>query len=136
MPDGEIWTSDAIAARRHRIEAADLGWMSFESLPVHQGIRTCGLDRDRLIAPFGPIQSRRACLVWARMQYEQRSGVAHFYSFRHLGDGPSGFGESGVRRRYARVDGELHQYFFELIDAEAALLKSGANVELKLLSAP
>jgi mannonate dehydratase len=49
VPNGEIWTHDAIAARKREIEAAGLGWTVVESLPVHEGVKTRGVDWDRLI---------------------------------------------------------------------------------------
>lgn len=49
VPNGEVWTLDAIRARRAVIETAGLGWTVVESLPVHEDIKRRGPDWDRLI---------------------------------------------------------------------------------------
>lgn len=52
VPNSEVWTADAIAARRREVEAAGLGWTVVESLPVHEGIKTRGPDWDRLVGAY------------------------------------------------------------------------------------
>jgi mannonate dehydratase len=52
IPNGDIWPRDAIAARKRMIEEAGLGWTVVESLPVHEDIKTRGLDWDRLIEQY------------------------------------------------------------------------------------
>lgn len=52
VPNGEAWSSAAIAARKREIEAAGLGWTVVESVPVHDGIKTRGPDWDELIARY------------------------------------------------------------------------------------
>jgi mannonate dehydratase len=52
IANGEIWTSDAIAARKAMIAEAGLGWTVVESLPVHEGFKTRAPDWDRLVANY------------------------------------------------------------------------------------
>ncbi len=52
VPNGEIWTQDAIAGRKAMILDAGLDWTVVESLPIHEGIKTRGSDWDRLIAAY------------------------------------------------------------------------------------
>ena len=49
VPNGAVWPHDAIAVRKAEIKAAGLDWTVVESLSVHEGIKTRGLDWDRLI---------------------------------------------------------------------------------------
>lgn len=49
VPNGAIWTREAIAARKAEIEAAGLEWRVVESLPVDEGIKTRSAEWDRLI---------------------------------------------------------------------------------------
>ncbi len=52
LPNGAVWTVDAIQARKQMIEAACLTWDVVESVPVHEGIKTASADRDRLIDAY------------------------------------------------------------------------------------
>jgi mannonate dehydratase len=52
LPNGAIWSHEAIAARKALIEEAGLGWTVVESLPVHDGIKTCGDDWQELIDAY------------------------------------------------------------------------------------
>ena len=52
VPNGEIWTEEAIAQRKNFIESQGLKWSVVESLPVSEAIKYAGADRDRLIANY------------------------------------------------------------------------------------
>ena len=52
VPNGALWTREAIAARKAMIEAAGLGWTVVESLPVHETIKTGGEGYDHLIETY------------------------------------------------------------------------------------
>lgn len=52
VPNGEIWTLDAINELKDYIEAAGLRWSVVESLPVSESIKYAGADRDQLIANY------------------------------------------------------------------------------------
>lgn len=52
VPNGEIWTLDAINELKDYIEAAGLRWSVVESLPVSESIKNAGADRDQLIANY------------------------------------------------------------------------------------
>jgi mannonate dehydratase len=52
VPNGVVWTREAIAERKRMIEAAGLGWTVVESVPVHEGLKTRSADWDRLIAAY------------------------------------------------------------------------------------
>ncbi len=52
VPNGEIWTLEAINELKNYIEAAGLRWSVVESLPVSESIKYAGADRDQLIANY------------------------------------------------------------------------------------
>ena len=52
VPNGEIWTLEAINELNDYIEAAGLRWSVVESLPVSESIKYAGADRDQLIANY------------------------------------------------------------------------------------
>jgi mannonate dehydratase len=52
VPNGEIWTSEAIEEVKSYIESFGLRWSVVESLPVSESIKYGGPDRDRLIANY------------------------------------------------------------------------------------
>jgi len=52
VPNGEIWTLEAINELKDYIESAGLRWSVVESLPVSESIKYAGTDRDQLIANY------------------------------------------------------------------------------------
>ena len=52
VPNGKVWTSEAIESRKTIIEAAGLTWAVVESVPVHEHIKRGMPDRDQLIANY------------------------------------------------------------------------------------
>ncbi|RZT46220.1 mannonate dehydratase [Sphingomonas sp. BK036] len=52
VANGEVWTADAIAARRRIVEDAGLEWKVVESLPVAEALKTRSADWDRLIEAY------------------------------------------------------------------------------------
>lgn len=52
VPNGAVWTAEAIGARKATIEAAGLAWDVVESLPVHDELKRGGPRFDALIAAY------------------------------------------------------------------------------------
>lgn len=52
VPNGEVWTIDAILARKRMIEAAGLSWDVVESVPVHEGIKRADAGWSPLIDAY------------------------------------------------------------------------------------
>lgn len=52
VPNGEIWSSEAIEEVKNYIESFGLRWSVVESLPVSESIKYGGQDRDRLIENY------------------------------------------------------------------------------------
>ena len=52
VPNGEIWTLEAINELKHYIESYGLRWSVVESLPVSEAIKYAGPERDRLIENY------------------------------------------------------------------------------------
>lgn len=83
IPNGEIWSNEAVAEMRDYIAAAGLRWSVVESLPVSESIKYGGPDRDQLIenyivslANLGKAGIKTICynfmpvLDWARTDLE------------------------------------------------------------------
>jgi len=52
VPNGAVWTTEDILARKQIIAAAGLSWDVVESVPVHEGIKTGGPDWAELIDAY------------------------------------------------------------------------------------
>lgn len=52
VPNGEVWTLEAILDLKKYIEDAGLRWSVVESLPVSEAIKYAGEDRDKLIENY------------------------------------------------------------------------------------
>ncbi|GGB22971.1 mannonate dehydratase [Sphingomonas metalli] len=52
LPNGAVWSHEAIAARKAMIRAAGLDWTVVESLPVHEHIKTGAADREALLDAY------------------------------------------------------------------------------------
>lgn len=52
IPNGEVWTLEAILDLKKYIEDAGLRWSVVESLPVSEAIKYAGKDKDRLIENY------------------------------------------------------------------------------------
>ncbi len=52
IPNGQIWTVEAILDMKNYIESFGLRWSVVESLPVSESIKYAGADRDQLIENY------------------------------------------------------------------------------------
>lgn len=94
VPNGEIWTEEAIRGLQRYIESFGLRWSVVESLPVSESIKYGGADRDELIekykislANLGRCGVKTICynfmpvLDWARteLEYPNPDGTSNLY---------------------------------------------------------
>ncbi len=94
IPNGEVWSLEAIADMKQYIESAGLRWSVVESLPVSESIKYAGQDRDKLIdsyiislANLGRAGIKTICynfmpvLDWARtdLEYKWSDGSSSLY---------------------------------------------------------
>lgn len=94
VPNGEIWTLDAIEDLKNYIESHGLRWSVVESLPVSEAIKYAGPERDKLIenykmslANLGKAGIKTVCynfmpvIDWIRtdLQYPWTDGTSSLY---------------------------------------------------------
>ena len=94
VPNGEIWTLEAIEDLRDYIESFGLRWSVVESLPVCEAVKYAGSERDRLIenykislANLGKAGIRTVCynfmpvIDWIRtdLQHPWEDGTSSLY---------------------------------------------------------
>jgi mannonate dehydratase len=94
IPNGEVWTLDAILELKTYIEATGLHWSVVESLPVSEAIKYAGDNRDQLIDHYitslenlGKTGVKTVCynfmpvLDWARtdLEYPWEDGTSSLY---------------------------------------------------------
>lgn len=94
VPNGEIWTTEAISDLKTYIEDAGLRWSVVESLPVSESIKYGGKDSERLISNYkislenlGKVGIKTICynfmpvLDWARtdLNYKLEDGTSTLY---------------------------------------------------------
>ena len=85
IPNGEVWSLEAITDMKNYIESAGLRWSVVESLPVSESIKYAGEDRDKLIdnyieslANLGRAGIKTVCynfmpvLDWARTDLDHK----------------------------------------------------------------
>ena len=84
IPNGEIWSLEAILDLKQYIEAVGLSWSVVESLPVSEAIKYAGKDRDLLIgnykislANLGKAGIKTVCYNFMPVIYWVRTDLEH-----------------------------------------------------------
>lgn len=85
IPNGQVWSLEAVTDMKNYIESAGLRWSVVESLPVSESIKYAGEDRDKLIdnyieslANLGRAGIKTVCynfmpvLDWARTDLDHK----------------------------------------------------------------
>lgn len=105
VPNGEIWTEEAILDLKNYIEAHGLRWSVVESLPVCEAIKYAGPERDELIGKYkvslanlGKCGVRTVCYNFMPVINWIRTDLAHSWP-----DGPTSLYFDRVRFAYFDV---------------------------------
>ena len=130
VPNGEIWTYEAIEDLKSYIESFGLRWSVVESLPVCEAIKYGGTDRDRLIenykislANLGKAGIRTVCYNFMPVIDWIRTDLHH-----HWPDGTSSLYFDMARFAYfdiriLRREGAAKDYSRDILDKVEALDK-------------
>ena len=99
VPNGEVWTPEAISAYKANIEQHGLRWSVVESLPVCEAIKYGGPERERLLANYrtslrnlGEAGVRTVCynfmpvIDWIRTDLEHLNPDGTINAFREKSD--------------------------------------------------
>lgn len=94
IPNGEVWTLEAVNELKDYIESEGLRWSVVESLPVSEAIKYAGVDRERLIDSYivslenlGKAGIKTVCynfmpvIDWVRtdLEYPAKDGTSSLY---------------------------------------------------------
>ncbi len=131
VPNGEIWTYEAIMDLKNYIESHGLRWSVVESLPVCESIKYGGTDRDQLIenykvslANLGKAGVKTVCYNFMPVLDWARTDLFHPWA-----DGGSSLYFSRVEFCYFELyilkrEGAEKDYPQEIIDAAAEMDKT------------
>ncbi len=140
VPNGEVWTVDAIEEMKQFIESAGLRWSVVESLPVSEAIKYGGSDRERLLdnyceslANLGRCGVRTVCYNFMPVLDWARTDLAHEWE-----DGSTSLFFS--RERFVvfdcfilRREGAERDYGAEEVERAARLYESMSQAECDAL---